>query len=325
MNFKSLSIYLLLIFTLTLALKALALEPSSISVDIVPENPVPLENTTITLKSFSANLDSVLISWFVNDKSALSGIGKKSFSTNAPKAGSETKVLAKIFLPDGEIDKRISIQSSTMVLLWQANDSYVPPFYKGKALPGSDSEIKLVAMPEIRTSSGLINPKSMTYAWKKDYNNASESSGYGKNFFLYTNDYLESSNNVAVVASTTDQKFSSEANINIGTALPKISFYKKDASLGILWENALFDRHIIKSDETIVAVPYFISPKDILRPELVFSWLINDNRIDTKGSRKNLIPLKAEMGVSGVSKLRLEIENTSKIFQTIGREINIGF
>jgi len=33
-----------------------------------------------------------------------------------------------------------------MVLLWQADDSYVPPFYEGKALPSPNSEIKVVAM-----------------------------------------------------------------------------------------------------------------------------------------------------------------------------------
>ena len=325
MKFRLLSLYLLTIFGLILALPALAVEPSSILVDIVPENPAPLENTTITLKSFSANLDSVSISWFVNDKSVLSGIGKKSFSVNAPNAGSETKVTARIFLPDGEIEKRVIIRPSVMVLLWQANDSYVPPFYKGKALPSADSEVKVVAMPEIRTAGGLLDPKNMTYAWNKDYNNAQEGSGYGKNFFLYTNDYLENSNNIGVIASTTDQKYSSEANINIGIALPKISFYKKDNESGIIWDKALSDRHRIQNDETIMAAPYFISPKDIRNPELIFNWLINDNLVNIKGLQKNLMPLKVQAGISGTSKLKLQIENQGKIFQSASKEINVEF
>ena len=40
---------------------------------------------------------------------------------------------------------------------------------------------------------------------------------------------------------------------------------------------------------------------------------------------KNVIPLRVEGGVSGVSKLRLEIENTDKIFESASKEINIEF
>ena len=325
MKSKSLLICLLAIFAFTLAMPVWAVEPSSILVNMAPENPAPLENTVISLKSFSANLDSILISWFINGKNVSSGIGKKSFSVTAPTIGSETSIFVSIFLPDGKIEKRIVIRPSVMVLLWQANDSYVPPFYKGKALPVADSEIKVVAMPEIKTVGGLIDSKNMTYSWKKDYNNMSEDSGYGKNFFIYINDYLENSNNIGVIASTTDQKYSSEANINIGIALPKILFYKKDNGLGTIWEQTLKDRHKIQDDEVIVAAPYFITPKDIRNPTLIFNWLINNNPINIQNFPKNLIPLRTQAGISGVSSLKLQIENKNKIFQTASKEINIEF
>src|SRR5258708_6862894 len=183
-----------------------AVESSSITIDISPGNPIPYENTIVTLKSFSVNLDTVPISWFVNGGNTLSGIGKKNFSLKAPAANKETVVQAKIQLPDGEIDKTLTIQPSIMVLLWQANDSYVPPFYKGKALPMEDSEIKVVAMPEIRTKTGNVDSKNLTYDWKKDYNNDAERSGYGKNFYLYTDDYLENTNSVQVKASTVEDR-----------------------------------------------------------------------------------------------------------------------
>ena len=212
-----------------------------------------------------------------------------------------------------------------MVLLWQANDSYVPPFYRGKALPTSDSEVKVVAMPEIKTSSGIVSPKDMTYTWKKDYTNNQDGSGYGKNFFLYTNDYLDNSNNIDVIASTIDQKYSSEASIDIGIAQPKILFYKNDINLGTLWEQALSNGHKILGDEVMEAAPYFISPKDIRIPTLTWNWFINDSMVNILGFRKNLIPLKVQTGVSGTSKIKLEINNTDKIFETASKEINVVF
>ncbi len=302
-----------------------AVSSSSISVNVVPENPAPNENVTITLNSYGSNLDSVLISWIVDGKNALSGIGKKSFSFRAGEAGEATNVTATVFLPDGSIDKRILIRPAVMTLLWQANDSYVPPFYRGKALPTPDSEIKVVAMPEIKSGATLVDPRNMTYAWKKDYTNNVDGSGYGKNSFVYVNDYLEDGNNISVVVSTVDQEHSSQASIDIGTTEPKLVFYKSYPDLGTLWDRALEDGHIINGAEIIEAAPYFISPKDIRIPSLNFVWSINDSQIAVPIFKKNILPLQAQTGTSGTSKIKLEINNIYKIFETANKEINVNF
>ena len=165
----------------------------------------------------------------------------------------------------------------------------------------------------------------MTYYWKKDYTNNVDGSGYGKNFFIYTNDYLEDSDNINVVASTLDQKYSSQASIDIGTTAPKILFYKNDSDFGTIWEQAIPDPYKIQTGETIEAVPYFISPKEIQTPTLVWKWFINDGLVNLQSFRKNLMPLQVEAGTHGTSKLRLEIESKDKIFQTASKEINIEF
>jgi hypothetical protein len=328
MKFKFLLLYLtifVVILGIALPFKARAASSSSILVNMVPENPAPNEKVNITLNSYAANLDSVLISWFVNGKNTSSGIGKKSFSLNAPSAGGETKITATISLPDGAIDTNIIIRPSAMTLLWQAQDSYVPPFYKGKAMPSAESSVKIVAMPEIKSGSSLVDPRNMTYSWKKDYTNNVDGSGYGKNAFTFINDYLDDSNNVSVVASTTDQKYSSQANINVPTFQPKILFYKNDLNMGTLWEQALLDGHRIYGDEIIEASPYFISPGDIRIPLLNWTWSINDFQIDTTGNRKNLLPVKVQSGLSGTSIINLSIENIYKITGAISEEINVEF
>ncbi len=321
MNLSSLLLVVALIFA-SFPTGSFAAPPSGILIDVVPFNPAPRENTNITLKSYENNLDSVLITWSVDGKKVSSGIGKKSFSVNAPEAGSEIIVVATIFLSESAIETKIIVRPVVMVLLWQANDSYVPPFYKGKALPAPDSEVKVVAMPEVKNN---VLPQNMTYYWKKDYTNSVDGSGYGKNFFLYINDYLENSNNISMTASTVDQKYSFDANINIGMIEPKILFYKKNDRLGTIWQNSLADRHKIQEKEMVEAVPYFISPKEIQNPTLIWSWFINDSLINLASFRKNLMPLSVEAGTHGISRLRLDIENQDKIFQTISKEVDIEF
>lgn len=319
---------LLIIVLISFGTKVLAVSESDILVNVIPSSPAPYEDVDITLNSYAANLDTVLITWSLNSKTISSGIGKKSFSLKAPGAGSETTVKASISLAENEIETRIMIRPSVMVLLYQATDSYVPPFYRGKALPSLGSEIKVVAMPEIKSSSAsgsFVNSKNMTYAWKKDYSNEVGASGYGKNYFLYTNDYLDETNNISVTALTVDQKYSSEAGIEIGTAQPKIIFYKNDDTLGTIWENALTNPYKIEETEVVEAAPYFISPKEILNPRLVWNWYINGNILNILDFRKNIMPLQAQSGISGTSNLKLQIESKDKIFQTASKEINIEF
>ena len=306
-------------------LKTSAQVSSDILVNVAPSNPAPHESTTITLNSYVNNLDSVLISWSVNGKTTASGIGKKSFSVTAPAAGTEMNIVATTSLPDGVINTKITIKPSVMVLLWQANDSYVPPFYRGKALPTSESEVKVVAMPEIRSGSSNVSPQNMVYAWKEDYTNNVDGSGYGKNFFTYVSDYLDNSNNISVTASTIDQKSSSDASVDIGMSQPKILFYKNDNNLGTIWQNSLTDPYKIQGGDIIEAVPYFISPKEIQNPALVWNWFINDSLVKLTSLQENLMPLSAQAGTHGTSKLRLDISSQDKIFETASKEINVEF
>ena len=128
-----------------------------------------------------------------------------------------------------------------------------------------------------------------------------------------------------MTASTLDQKYSNQANINIGMTQPKILFYKRDNNIGTIWGEILPNPYKIQEPEIVEAVPYFISPKELRHPALIWSWFINDSLVNLTSLKKNLMPLQAESGVSGTSKLRLEIENRDKIFQTTSKEISIEF
>ncbi len=302
-----------------------AASPSSISVNMSPENPEPFENVDISISSYANNLDTVFISWSVDNKVSLTGIGKKSFSLTAPSADKESTVLVKISLPDGDVELRILVKPSSMVMLWQADDSHVPPFYRGKALPSADSSIKVVAMPEIRNAGVLINPKNMSYSWELDYDNDQGASGYGKNYYVYRNDYLENASTVDVSVLTVDQKYTSAGTVRVGSYQPKILFYSRDSKLGTMWENTIKDNYLIKNEEIIEAVPYFISPQNVYSPSLSWTWSINDELANTESIIKNILPLKIGGGASGSAKIRVDINNIYKIFQTTTNQVTVRF
>lgn len=299
--------------------------PEDIIVDISPQNPAPGETVIINLNSYTVDVNSSKIDWVVNGKNILSGIGKKTYSVVAPAAGSKIDINITVVSGLNIIKTNLVIKPTITVMLWEADDSYVPPFYKGKALPVADSKIRVVVMPEIKTSSGYINPKNMTYSWRQDYTNDQEASGYGKNSFSYISDYLDTSNLIEVSASTTDQAYTTSGSLNIGTYQPKLVFYLNDENIGTRFERSLGSEHTIKDKAILFAAPYFIAPKDIRNPRLVWYWSINGQTIPTEILRKNLLPIQARGGVSGTSLVKLEIENLDKIFQTASGAININF
>lgn len=327
---KFLQLHLVVFFGVFLVLgiistqEAHAISASSILMTMSPENPAPGDDVSITLSTYAGNLDTVMITWSVDGKNSSSGVGKKTFFLKAPASGSNI-VKATMAFPDGSVNTSVTIRPAVMVLLWQADDSYVPPFYKGKALPGAESEVKVVAMPEIRSGSNVVSPQNMTYTWQKDYNNDPDDSGYAKNFMTYINDYLDSSNNISVTASTLDQQNNSQASIDIGEANPQIIFYRSDANLGTLWENALGDTYSITSNDVLEASPYFLSPKQVQNPRLTWNWSINDNAVSVPAYNPNYLPLQIQPGTSGTSDIKLQINNMDKIFETANKEINIQF
>ena len=328
MKFRFLLLLLVITIITTgvnLPFKAEASSPDDISVATVPSNPVPNQNITIILSSYVDNLNSTLISWSVGGRKISSGIGDKSVSLNAPALGSSTTVIATLSLSDGNLEKTIVIKPSIMTMLWQANNSYVPPFYKGKAMPSPNSEIKVVALPEVKNGSTFVDPKNMTYAWQLDGTNDANNSGYGKNYFVYTSDYLDNSNNASVTATTLNQSYSTDGSIDVTTTNPKIEFYKNDPSMGTLWEQALSDGYHVSGNEIIQAAPYFVSPKDLRIPFLNFAWSINDQQINTPIYSKNLLPISAQTGTSGTAKIDLTVNNIHDLTQTISRELNVNF
>jgi len=302
----------------------LAVSPSAINVGLFPQTPAPYENVTITLSSYAANLDTVNIEWLVGGRTTSSGVGQKTFQVTTGAAGVETRVVAQIYLPDGQIDKNIILRPANMVMLWQANDAYVPPFYQGKAFPTEGSEIKVVALPEIRVGTGYANPKNLAYEWQKDYSNSPNDSGYGRNFLTYISDYLEPESNFSVVARTLDGAYTSGGSITVGAYEPEILFYRQDPEQGVVWERALPNPYRMSAtEEVLFAAPYNISPADIRRPELIFRWLINNAALPTRIIDKNILPVRAEAGASGRSSVRVEIENSDQIYSSASGEINV--
>lgn len=294
-------------------------QSGNITLEINPKYPRANEEVKASLSSYATDLNKSKISWKLNGKIAIEMVGKKDFSFNTGNTGLQTVLEVEIQTSDGSfVNKKIIITPADIDMLWEAYDSYTPPFYKGKALVTSEGMIKVVALTNSRDSAGL------SYNWKQDDNNQPGSSGYKKNYYLFKNSYLDKDNTVEVTTSNLAGNNGGYGKITIKPWSPKIIFYEK-GPLGIKYEKALTDGFTIKSSGMIVAIePYFFSPKNLSSGDLQFKWSLGDSEIDTP-SPKNEMGIKPEKGQSGQSSIKVAISNIKKMFLEASKEINVNF
>ncbi len=118
-------------------------------VEMTPSNPGPNQSVSVSLNSFVFSIDSARISWILNGASKKSGRGEKNFTFETGGMGSQTTLRIVVETADGYVaEKTIRIKPGEVDLIWET-ESYVPPFYKGKALFSYQNKINFIAIPHI--------------------------------------------------------------------------------------------------------------------------------------------------------------------------------
>lgn len=292
---------------------------TDITLSISPTNPNLNETVNASISSYSTDLDKSYITWSVNGEELLTGIGKKTFSFTIKSSG--VTVQAKINTASGQnLIKSASVNTSNVDMLWQAVDSYVPPFYKGKTYVSKEGFFKVVAMPNTGAS-----PINISYKWTKDGNGQPSASGWGKNGYVFKNTYLDKNNTIEVESTDILGNSTGKGKIVIVPTNPKIIFYENNPSTGLHLEKALGNNFSLNNTEDMFFVsPYFFSGKDLESSNLEFTWNINGQNIDTPNP-VNILSVKPEEGKSGTANIKVNVKNTKTLFQEIAEQLNVQF
>lgn len=305
-------------------------ETSDFSVEATPESPKSFENTTLKLKSFTIDLNRAGISWTVNGKTALSGIGKTSFNFQTGKAG--TSYTIDISVKDsvlGILTKRLSFQVGEVDILWEATDSYVPPFYKGKALPASQGTVRLVAAPNVFSGGKKLSPDELVYRWKRNgkYRDLNNQSGYGKKSVTISGDLIKNGETIEVEASSLNNNSTGGGQISFSYENPFIVFYEDRPAEGILFNSSIGGEFNLPNKEsTLVAVPYFFSAKARDSKAISYSWRVGSESVKSDDNNRSRLTLREEGGTAGSENISLAITHVSRVLQEAvsGLIVNFG-
>lgn len=279
--------------------------------NINPTNPRPEDRARASVESYSTDLNSADISWFVNDSIVDRGMGIKTILFTTGKAGSETKVSVVIQTVDGLIlEKEVFIKPTSVSLIWEA-DTYTPPFYKGKALFSHQAVLKVTALPEFIDTNGVpVSPSQLIYKWKRNGTVMNESSGFGKQTLSVKGAVITRPFSINVEITTTDGTLKGNASMVVASTNPTLLLYEESPAYGTRFAKAITDVFNLNKEElTLIAVPYFFSVS--YPDELNYSWLLNGTLIDNK----NMVTFRNENNQSGTSQLSVKTENVDKFLQ----------
>lgn len=290
-------------------------EPSAF-ISVQPENPLPGENVVVTLNSSNIDLDKASILWRANGKTVESGLGKKSISIAAPSGGTTGIITATIGTVGFQnIEVSTTIRSGMLDLLWEATESYTPPFYKGKALPSTNSQIKMHAIPALNA------PRSMVYTWSKDDTVLGSMSGAGKSSYIFRNSELNNSEKITINGSSGNFNVSTTKIVQIEN--PTYIVYKKNE--GFI-DYATGSQNSVSTNQQGIILriePFFFSANRNPRI-LSFSILDNENYNISNSNKPNEIAISGG-GATGSMSLNISISSPQIIFQQISKVFNIIF
>jgi hypothetical protein len=245
----------------------------TLSLSTSPKYPAPNQKVTVSLKSFSTDLNAAQITWYVDGKRVQSGRGIKSIDVTAGAVDSATVIKASITTSDSSASQSITIRPALVSLMWQS-DSYVPPFYKGKALPGPGSQVKVLAIPQLKGNS--LNQTDYNFEWSINGRVIGEQSGYGRNSIIISIPTIDRNTTLSVHVSNTNGTLNAENTINLKPVRPQVVVYPFSRAIGTRYEQAIGDTIKLNSQEnTFSVIPYYINT--LQTP--TYTWTMNDKTL----------------------------------------------
>lgn len=299
-------------------------DPSDIDLILSPEFPSAFETVRLRLNSNTINLNLYQIDWFVNSQPVQNGVGLREYQLTMGGYGSTTNLSVIVRLGYTNIQKQVSLNPQDTTVLWEATNTYVPPFYKGKKLPGRESDVTITAIPHFSSITGVTTDNAV-FLWNRNGNRILNVGGYAKNSITIAQNRMRESENITAIVTSRDETYRAEKTVTIPTVSPEINWYTKDSS-GYRRLLSINNGARVSSEQEsiqIVAEPFFFttfSPK-----QLTYSWKMNGDSIYLDPTKSPTELLVRNPGTIGQVTFGISTENPFTFLQVAQRNLSLYF
>ncbi len=281
---------------------------SGITITTTPEHPGANAHVHLAAASPAINLDRSDITWYADNAAIAQGAGVKEADIITGPLGSETRVLVVAQSADGtSVSGEAFIRPTEVDLLWES-DSYVPPLYRGRALPSAGGALRVEAVARFETPDGAAVPDSdIIYTWRRNGSVQQSESGRGKSSAILPAPALFGTDTISVDAVSADGALSGSASASVPSTEPLLMLYEDHPLYGLMMHQALLAQTSISDSEmAFAAVPYFAPVQSPNDPRLNYAWQVNGTNVPPDGTQPNEITINADKS-NGLAQVALAL------------------
>lgn len=291
----------------------LGLRNTENAVRILATPETPKAGDTIHLKAESPLFDLAKssLTWRIDGQVVAQGTGISE--TDYTVSSSATSIEVSLSVDDpawGSASSVLTITPLELDIIFDA-PTYVPPFYRGRALPSGGGNIRLQAIARFPGSRGPLSENTITYTWRRNNRILTSASGLGKSSITVEAPTPGDTDTFSVRASANDDTLSATASVTIPSSEPVLMLYEDQPLFGILFHSAIPKEIPARGDITVAAIPYFATSQRLDDPSLKYAWRINEQNATASSTKKNEITLRSD---SGPVKLELELLHATNFF-----------
>ena len=291
-----------------------------ITTKLSPKVPGANQDVSVSINSYTMDLDGSEVIWYLNKQAFKQGVGLKTVTIHTGDFGERSVIDIVIMTHDGrKISKTIVIAPAEVDVLWEAQ-TYTPPFYKGKALPTYRSLVKVTAIP--RFNSLTSDPSKYYYTWTYQ-RTLTVGKGLGKSTALVPMGFANTPVPVSVDVSFPGTDWSGEQSFSITPTVPKLAFYEQAPLLGTQFNNALQGSTRGSGNQFILrAVPYFFSTDDLKNGITQYTWTVRGQQ-QVPGPDQSSITLVKSGSGEEVFPVILQVQDTKRVLQRANAQSTI--
>lgn len=291
---------------------------SGLSITLNPQYPKPSESFLVSVSSFSTSIQTSVVRWEHEGALVREGVGLSQITFQTAQDTSLSVTVTD--KNESVFTQNIPITVSDVDVLWQVNNAYVPPFYKGKALPVEEAGvISVVAIPNRPERNSFL------YRFQRNGVDVVGQGGLGKSSFDFSSSSFDNGNRVSAVAQNLNGDISVSGFNTIKYVAPEVVFYERDSRLGVSLEKVVKNNHTVSGESiSIVAVPFFLSVLDLEQNVVKMEWTVGNSKTQAPGL-KNQISVAITPGQRGIVPIELFVENTARIFEKGTVRLNLNF
>ncbi|MBI4093865.1 hypothetical protein HY417_02785 [Candidatus Kaiserbacteria bacterium] len=288
---------------------------ADLAIDVSPAHPTPGERVLAKVHSTLIDLSATELTWSVNGKTIAAGIGITDVDVAAGKLGSEMRLTVTALEAGLEFaSAEAFIRPVELDLVWES-DSYTPPFYRGRALPSAETNLRLETIPRfIRSDGSSVATRDLIFTWKRGGYVMQSVSGRGKSTAVIESPSLFGADTISVEVKTSDGTLVGERSVRIASRTPHIALYQIHPVLGITYHRAFLEENLIPETEaTFSAAPYFAEARHADDSTLRYQWKIHGIEIQNDEARPSTITINAENS-SGEALVELFLTHATNLF-----------